>query len=414
MENVDFTLTEVFARINANKEKRIICLYGGSSSSKTISALQYLTMWGLGGQKPLVITVVGESVPVLKKSVVRDWQRVVMGAMYDRHRFNKLELTYTFPNGSIMQFIPADDEARFFAMRHDVVLIDEAYNVSKGIFDQIEIRTRQQILLTWNPVSPFWATHLVDRRDDVAVIHATYHDNPYLETSIIAALESRAKTDPNFYRVFVLGKYGSLEGLIFKEFTHWQKCDGLPPPDERKRSLYVVDFGFTNDPSAVLELAYSDGEFWVDEIEYKPGMFNSDIHDVIKLRAIEDREIGPDDDPPTHEDLKRIKIRTEVVADSAEPKSIAEIKAMGLNAIPAIKGPDSVKFGIKTMQGFTMNVTKDSLNTIKELRNYSWIKNRDGEYTGQPVDNWNHSIDAIRYGVTHVRRKPNFGKYAVS
>ncbi len=393
MDDVNFTLTKVFGRIRDNMDKRIICLYGGSSSSKTISALQYLTMWGFGGQKPIVITVVGESVPVLKKSVVRDWQRIVMGGMYERERFNKLELTYTFPNGSIMQFIPADDEARFFAMRHDVVLIDEAYNVSKGIFDQIEIRTRQQILLTWNPVSPFWATHLEDQREDVAVIHATYKDNPYLEPSIIEALESRAKTDPNFYRVFVLGKYGSLEGLIFKEFTHWVKCDEMPK--EVKRRLYVVDFGFTNDPSAILELAYSDGEFWIDEIEYKPGLFNRDIFNTIKTRM--------NGNP-----------RMEVVADSSEPKSIAEIRQMGMNIIPAVKGPDSVKFGIKTMQGFKMNVTKRSLNTIKELRNYSWIKNRDGEYVGQPVDNWNHSMDAVRYGVTHVRKKPNYGNYAVS
>jgi phage terminase large subunit len=414
MENVEFTLTKVFTRIRDVMESRIICLYGGSSSSKTISALQYLTMWGMESRTPLVLTVVGESVPVLKKSVIRDWQRVVMGGMFERRRYNKLELTYTFESGTILQFIPADDEARFFAMRHDLVMIDEAYNVSKGIFDQIEIRTRRQILLTWNPVSPFWATHLEDQRNDVSVIHATYKDNPYLEQSIIDALETRAATDPNFYRVFVLGKYGSLEGLIFKQFTHWDKCDALPPPDERKRSIYVVDYGFTNDPSAVLELAYSDGEFWIDEIEYKPGLFNSDIHDLIKYRSLPEDAKAKDDAPQTHEEFKRIKLSTEVIADSAEPKSNAELKKMGLVVIPSVKGPDSVKFGIKTMQGFKMNVTKDSLNTIKEFRNYSWTKNRDGEYIGTPVDNWNHAIDAIRYGVTHIRRKPNFGKYAVS
>ncbi len=414
--NVEFTLTKVFSRIADVMESRIICLYGGSSSSKTISALQYLTMWGYEARTPIVITVVGESVPVLKKSVIRDWQRVVMGGMYERGRFNKLELTYTFPNGSLLQFIPADDEARFFAMRHDVVLIDEAYNVTKGIFDQIEIRTRQQIILTWNPVSPFWGSRLEDERDDVSVIHATYKDNPYLEQSIIDALETRAKTDPNFYRVFVLGKYGSLEGLIFKEFIHWKKTDALPPVDERKRSIYVVDYGFTNDPSAILELAFSNGEFWTDEIEYKPGMFNTDIHDTIKIRALESRAKEDDEPvaPPPHEELKRVKIQTEVVADSAEPKSNAELKNMGLVVIPSVKGPDSVNFGIKTMQGFTLNVTKDSLNLIKELRNYSWAKDRHGEYTGKPVDNWNHAIDAIRYGVTHIRRKPNFGKYSVS
>lgn len=407
--NVEWMETEVLENIADVADKRIICLYGGSSSSKTISALQYLTTWALESPESLVITVIGESIPVLKKSVIRDWQRVVMRGVFDRRRFNKLELTYTFENESILQFIPADDESRFLGPRHDFVLIDEAYNVTKGIFDQVEIRTRIQVLLTWNPVSPFWATKLEDERDDVAVIHATYKKNAFVPQAIIDSLERRAKTDPNFYRVFVLGKYGSLEGLIFLEHTHWNKVEAMPAMDERKRTIYIVDYGFTNDPSAVLELAYSNGEFWVDEIEYKPGMFNKDIHDVIKVRHLRDPE-----NKMTHEELKRIRIRTEVVADSAEPKSNAELKQMGLNVIPSVKGPDSVRSGINTVKGFTLNVTKDSINTIKELRNYSWKKDRHGELTGEPIDNWNHSLDAIRYGVTHIRRKPNHGHYAVS
>jgi len=411
--NVEWKETGVLEQIADVADKRIICLYGGSSSSKTISALQYLTAWCLEYSEPLVVTVIGESVPVLKKSVIRDWQRIVMRGMFDRKKYNKLELTYSFDNGSILQFIPADDEGRFLGPRHDFVLIDEAYNVTKGIFDQVEIRTRVQILLTWNPVSPFWATRLEDERDDVAVIHATYKVNPFVEQSIIDSLERRAKTDPNFYRVFVLGKYGSIEGLIFKQFTHWAKCDAMPPMDERKRTVYVVDYGFTHDPSAILELAYSDGQFWADELEYKPGMFNTDIHDVIKVHSLNDPGKEPQE-PKTHDELKRVKLRTEVVADSAEPKSNAELKGMGLNIIPAVKGPDSVKFGIETMKGFTLNITKDSTNTIKEFRNYSWKKDKHGEFSNEPIDNWNHSIDALRYGITHIRRKPNFGKYSVS
>ena len=407
--NVEWRETEVLENIADVADKRIICIYGGSSSSKTISALQYLTTWAMESPEPIVTTIIGESIPVLKKSVIRDWQRVVMRGMFDRRRFNKLELTYNFDNGSIFQFVPADDQARFMGPRQDFVLIDEAYNVTKGIFDQVEIRTRQQILLTWNPVSPFWATKLEDERDDVAVIHATYHKNPYCPQSIRDSLERRALTDPNFYRVYVLGKYGSLEGLIFQEGTHWNKCDELP--EDFKRQIYVVDYGFTNDPSAILELRYSDGEFWVDEIEYKLGMFNTDIHDVIKIRHLDEEDPA---EPKTHEQLKNIKMRTEVVADSAEPKSNAELKLMGLNIIASVKGPDSVKFGINTMKGFKLNVTKSSLNTIKELRNYSWKKDRQGELTGEPIDNWNHSLDAIRYGVTHIRRKPNFGSYSVS
>jgi len=411
--NVEWKETGVLEQIADVADKRIICLYGGSSSSKTISALQYLTTWCLEYPEPLIVTIVGESIPVLKKSVIRDWQRVVMRGTFDRKKYNKLELTYSFDNGSVIQFVPADDESRFLGPRQDFTLIDEAYVVSKSIFDQVEIRTRRQILLTWNPVSPFWGTRLEDERDDVAVIHATYKVNPYVEQSIIDSLERRANTDPNFYRVYVLGKYGSVEGLVFRPGTNWAKCDAMPPLDERKRTVYVVDFGFTHDPTFVGELCYSDGQFWVDELVYKPGMFNTDIHDIIKLNELGGSVLSGTE-TMTHETLKSVRTRTEVVADSAEPKSIAEMKGMGLNCIPSVKGPDSVKFGINTMKEFRINVTKSSLNIIKEFRNYSWQKDKHGEFTETPVDNWNHAIDGIRYGVTHIRRKPNYGKYAVS
>lgn len=389
--DIEWRETEVLEEIANVADKRIICMYGGSSSSKTISALQYLTTWALASPEPLVITIIGESIPVLKKSVIRDWQRVVMRETYDRKNYNKLELTYTFPNGTIFQFIPADDEDRFHGPRHDFVMIDEAYNVSKAIFDQVEIRTRNQVLLTWNPVSPFWATRLEDERDDVAVIHATYHKNPFCPQTIRDSLERRAKTDPNFYRVYVLGKYGSMEGLIFEEATHWAKCDELP--EDYKRRVIGLDFGFTNDPSAIMDIRYSNGEMWIKEIEYKPGLFNTNIRDII---------------------LEVADKRTEIVADSAEPKSIAELRQMGLNMIASVKGPDSVKYGLQTMKEFKINITKDSLNLIKEFRNYSWKKDKQGEMTGVPVDNWNHGIDACRYVISHIRKKPNFGSYAVS
>jgi len=350
-----------------------------------------LTIRGEVSTVPLVITVVGESMPVIKKTVIRDWQKVIMKGRFIPSLFNKQDFTYKFSNGSIMQFISADDENRFYGIRHDYVLIDEAYNVNRGIFDQIDIRTGHQILLTWNPVAPFWATKLEDQRPDVTVIHSTYKDNPFLDQNIIDALEIRAAIDPNFYRVFVLGEYGTLEGLIFKEGQHWWKCESLP--EVFKRRIFVIDFGFTQDPTAILEIKYSDGKYWIEELVYKRGLYNSDIFNFLRPLA---------------------GIRTEIIADSAEPKSIAEIKRMGLNVIPCQKGPDSVKFGISTMQSSKLMVTASSINTIKEFRNYSYFKTRDGEYIDKPVDNWNHSIDAIRYGITHLKQRPNFGHYSIS
>ncbi len=332
-----------------------------------------------------------------------------MGRKYNPDRFNKVDNTYYFPKGSILQFVPADEELRFLAMRHDLVLIDEAYVVKKGIFDQVEIRTRLQILLTWNPVAPFWATKLQDQRDDVAVIHATYHDNPHVEESIIKALETRANTDPNFYRVYVLGKYGSLEGLIFDEGKNWRKCEALP--EDHQRRIFVVDYGFSQDPTAINELLFSDGQFWTREIEYKTGMFNKEIHDCLKREIFKETD---EIEEMTHEQLLNLKTQIEIVADSAEPKSNAELTGMGLNVIASVKGPDSVRHGIRTMKGFVTNVTKDSTNTIKELRRYSYKKDRDGEFTGEPIKGWDHCIDGLRYGETHIRRNPNYGSYSVS
>lgn len=371
-------------------DARIICIYGGSSASKTISALQYLTVLASSSITPLTVTIVGESLPVVKKTVLRDWQRLVMKEAFKPYKFNKVDYTYYFDNRSLFQFMSADDARRFHGIRQDFTMIDEAYNVSHEVFDQLEIRTRRQVILTWNPVSPFWATRLQDLRKDVAVIHSTYMDNPYLEQSFREALEIRAKTDPNFHRVYVLGEYGTLEGLIFKEGEHWNKCTEMP--DTYKRGLFVLDFGFTQDPTAILEIRYSDGKYWINELLYKPGMHNDEIYKF----------------------LSPLASNKEVIADAAEPKSISELRRMRLNIIPAQKGPDSVKFGISTMQSSQMMITETSDNTIKELRNYSYQKDKHGELIEKPIDAWNHSIDAIRYGITHLKQRPNYGRYSIS
>lgn len=342
----------------------------------------------LGANEIITVSIVGESIPVLKRSVIRDWRTFVMGNLYDESRMNKVELVYRFENGCIFQFIPADATERFFATRQHYTMIDEAYNVKKDIFDQIEIRTREKLFLTWNPVAEFWAKDLEDR-SDAFVMHSTYHDNPYVDDTIKKSLELRQLTDPNFYNVFVLGKYGTYEGLVFKEGQHWQKCEEMPK--EWQRRVIGVDFGFTHDPTAIIDIRLSNGEIWVDELAYDTGLFNDQIAAMLKALG-----------------------RIEVIADSAEPKSIAEISRLGVNIQPCQKGPDSVVNGLRTMLMFKMNVTERSMNTIKELRNYSYLKDREGKRIDKPIDNWNHCIDAIRYGVQHIRKNPTFGKYVIS
>jgi phage terminase large subunit len=316
--------------------------------------------------------------------------------MFDYNNYNSVDRIYYFNSGSIMQFVPADDARRFQGPRQDFALFDEAYNIKKDIFDQVEIRTRRNIILTWNPVSPFWGKLLSDRID-CKTIHSTYKDNEYLEQSIIDSLEQRAGRDSNFYRVYVLGEYGSVEGLIFKENEHWRIVRDWPRDEDGKEyykwRVYGLDFGFSLNPSAYIEIRYADGELWASQHIYKPGMTNDEIADGIKGLKFQ---------------------REDSIADSAEPKSIREISRKGVKIRGAEKGPDSVKFGINMLKQYRLNVLFDSLDLIKEFRNYSWKRDQHGEFIGKPADAFNHGIDAIRYGVTYKTRFPGTGSYAVS
>ncbi len=343
-----------------------------------------------------VITVIGESVPVLKRSVIQDWRTIVMGQDFDYGRYNASERVYRFHSGSIIQFVPGDDATRFHGPRQDYAVFDEAYNIKKDIFDQVEIRTRKNIFLTWNPVSPFWGKLLSDR-DDCLTIHSTYKNNEYLEQPIIDSLERRAGLDDNFYRVYVLGEYGSIEGLIYTEGKHWRQVKEFPKNEHGvevwKWRVFGLDFGFTNNETGYLEILYADGQLWARQHIYEKGLTNDVIADKIKFKGF---------------------AREDTVADSAEPKSIEEIRRHGVKIRGAEKGPDSVKYGIGLIKQFRLNVHHESVDLIKELRNYSWAKDRHGEPTGKPVLLFDHLLDALRYGVTYKVKFPGTGKYSIS
>lgn len=372
MPTTIFKTTDAYVAIRrAWASHRTVIAYGGSSSSKSISVLQLLSLYAFKYPNRR-ITLSAESLPVIKKTIFADWRAIVMGDAYQEARFNKSEMVYSFPNGSIFQFVPADDEARWHGMRQHVAYFDELYHIKKAIWDQADIRTSEHMIASFNPVSEFWAREVMDM-PTTAVLHSTYKDNKFLEPSIIEALEARAGRDKNFYDVYVLGKFGSLEGLIFKEGEHWEIIKELP--EEYDRRVICGDFGYSNDPCAILELRLSDGVVYANEITYQTGLLNSDIAEI--LRPLECR----------------------AVFDSAEPKSIDEIRMQGLPVYPSQKGKDSINSGINLIKQHPLRVTNNSLGLIKELRNYSWAKDRRGEQLSKPIDDFNHSIDALRYGM---------------
>jgi len=363
--------TKVADRIVSKwNDNRYIIAYGGSSSSKSITILQLLTLYCFTNKNKRV-TISAESLPVLKKTVFPDWKDVVMKDLFRVENFNKTEMVYTFPNGSRFQFIPADDDARWHGLRQDIVYFDELFYIKKAIYDQADIRTKDKVISSFNPVAPFWVQEAFEE-EDTYVDHSTYKDNPFVSDAIIKALEKRIATDVNFYNVYVKGEFGSLDGLVFNQNVHWFTTKDFPKPDEGKR-IYGLDFGFSH-PTALTEVVYADGEIWIKELLYQSNLTNQDI-------------------------MERLDKDWEIIGDSSEPKSIEEISRGGYKIKGARKGKDSINFGISLMKQYKLNIHHESTNLIKELRNYKWDTDKQGIVLPKPVPVLDDGIDSSRYAI---------------
>ena len=370
---MEMRFTKTFDRLRANWDNRYLIFRGGSSSSKSISILQMLTLYALK-YKNKRVTLSAESLPVIKKTIFADWKQIVMQDLFDEGLFNKSEMLYTFPTGTVFNFIPADSSERWHGLRQHIVYFDELYNIHKDIYQQADVRTSERVISSFNPTAMFYIADSFND-DKTYVDLSTYHDNQYLEQSIIDALEKRIKTDPNFYRTYVLGEWGSNEGLIFKEGTNWTTTKEWP--EDYKWRVFGLDFGFSIDPTALTEIRYSNGELYTRQHIYSTGLTNPMIIEQIPSDIL-------------HETI---------VADSAEPKSIQYLNDEGLDIEPAVKGPDSIRFGIDNMKQFKINIHYESLDLIKEFRNYKWKQSRQGEKLSVPVDSYNHGIDSARYAL---------------
>ena len=356
---------------------RIIANKGGTRSTKTWCVLIYLRKLAINAEQPTLISVVSESVPHLRKGALRDFENIlnicneVEGVNYQR---NRTENSFTFGLGKI-EFFSADSYTKVHGAQRDILFINECNNLEYEIFRQLAIRTSDTIFLDWNPRSRFWFEEHLESRQDCKLIHSTYKDNPFLTPMQVAEIESNIN-DANWWKVYGLGETGSVEGLVY---TNWQITHDYPTT--YKREFICIDFGFTNDPTAILRVRLSSGELWVDEIAYRTGMLNQDI-----VKELREAGIGRG---------------AQIVCDSAEQKSIAEINNLGgFRAVPVAKGRGSIVSGITAVQAYKLNVTQRSLGTIDELRNYSWRRDINGNYINEPIDRYNHSLDALRYGVT--------------
>lgn len=360
----------------ATGKYRIIANKGGTRSTKTWSLLQLMLI--IATSQKVLISIVSESMPHLRKGAMRDMERILDNAklVEDKHyQRNRTENTLTFPNGGMVEFFSVDSYTKVHGAQRDYLFINECNNIEWEIYRQLAIRTSKVVFLDWNPRSAFWWDERLEGRGDSILIKSTYLDNPFLSASQIAEIESN-KGDENWWRVYGLGENGSVEGLVYSRYRIVQSI-----PSTGKMRFYCIDFGFTNDPTAILRVTLQGGELWIEELAYQVGMLNKDIAEVL-----------------VNSGATRLD---NIVADSAEPKSIAEINAIsGLNIKATTKGQGSIVAGIGAVQAYQLNVMSDALGLIEELRNYSWKKDINGNYLNIPVDKYNHALDALRYGVT--------------
>jgi phage terminase large subunit len=369
-------------------------IQGGTSAGKTLAILAVLI--DIAAKKKTEISVVSESIPHLRRGAIKDFAKVMQWTgRWVADRWNKTLLTYHFANGSIIEFFSADSEARLRGARRQVVYINEANNIDFESYYQLAIRTSEAIYIDFNPTHEFWAHTEVLPEQDAELVILTYNDNEALPDTIKRDIElnrTKAETSAywaNWWKVYGLGQVGTLQGAIYEDF---EVVEGI----DVSRAKFValgLDWGFSNDPTALVAI-YRQGDcLLVQELLYSTGLTNQDIAD--KLRTL------------------GITRAWEIVADSAEPKSIEEIYRLGFNIKPAEKGPDSVRNGIDILKRFKLQVTKDSTNLIKELRSYTWATDKEGKNTGVPIDSFNHACDAMRYVALNKLRVSNSGKYVV-
>jgi len=383
---MEIQTNKIFNHLN-NSNKRITIEQGGTRSGKTYNILMWLIFGYALNNTGKTITICRKTYPSLRASSMRDFFDILKQYdMYSEADHNKSNSEYRL-EGNLFEFISLDQPQKVRGRKRDVLYINEANELYFEDWQQLIFRTTEKAILDYNPSDEFHFIYdKIKPRDDVDFYITTYQDNPFLSKEITNEIERLKNVDENYWKIYGLGQIGSSQALIFRI----NECDAIPT--DAKFLSYGMDFGFTNDPTTLVAIYQQGDNIYLKELIFQTGLTNRDINDKLKEHKIE---------------------RKELFADSAEPKSIEELYRMGWNIKPATKGQGSVNIGIDMMKRYQLHVTKDSVNMIKEFRNYKWQEDKNGNILNVPVDMFNHTIDAVRYGLYDKLARPNFGKYAV-
>ena len=354
-------------------DTRIQVHQGGTRSGKTYSILTALIEWcAINVDAGWIITVVRKTFPSLRGSVMRDFIEILMREeWYDERSHNKTENLYDL-FGNTWEFISVDQPQKVRGRKRNICFINEANELTFEDWQQLILRTTDKMIIDYNPSDEYhWIYDRVIPRDDATFFQTTYLNNPFLNADTIAEIERLKEIDEVYWRVYGLGERGQSRETIF-QFSIYSELPGGAKP-----VAYGLDWGYTNDPTAFVKVYVDGDDLYVEELIYQTRMTNADIGERF-------REMG-------------IDRRAEIIADSAEPKSIDELHRMGFNVKPAKKGPDSVRIGIDMMRRYRIHLRETDVNAQKEFRNYKWMTDKNGKVLNQPVDAFNHIVDATRY-----------------
>ena len=358
---------------NMSDDYRTYVNQGGTSSGKTYTIMQVLFTHAMN-ERGAVITVCGQDLPNLKVGALRDAKTIINASdwMQQFFKVNESGSFITGINGSVIEYKSYENAQDAKSGKRDYLFINEANGILYAVYWQLSIRTRKRVFLDYNPTARFWVHDEVIGKPDTRLIISDHRKNYFLTEDEHARIEGI--TDKEYWKVYARGLTGKIEGLVL---TNWDICEELPPREEWKMQSFGLDFGFTNDPSALEQVVLAHGELWVNELIYSTGLTNPDIAERASEQGLTSQQ--------------------QIIADCAEPKSIRELQAAGLWVTASPKGADSIINGLDILKRYKIHVTRRSTGILDNLRSYKWAKDRDGNTTNKPEDKNNHGIDALRY-----------------
>jgi len=379
-----FKTSELYlANLNATED--LIINQGGTSSGKTVAILQCL--FSIAIRERCDILVVGQSIPNLKVGALKDAQDIVDGSDDLKKlivAFNKTDRLYDFVSGSTMHFKSFQDFQDAKSGKRDYSFFNEANGIPFDIFTEVRLRTRKQSFIDYNPNAEFWVHEHLLGRPNTKFIRSWHEHNPFLSQAMRDKIEGLKEVDMELWKVYARGLTGKIEGLIFRNHSIVPEI-----PNDAEFIAAGMDFGFTNDPTTLIEVYRYNGELYLNELIYSTNLTNQDIGNRLK-------------------ELNFNRSR-QIVADSAEPKSIEELRRMGFNVQPAKKGADSIRNSIDILKRFKINITQSSVNTKKEFMNYKWSE----KDASVPIDAFNHTTDAVRYVALNKLTNKSSGVYHI-